>query len=107
MLKVPHSGSQSDSEVFAKAAPRIHEPRRLYSRDEGWRDSSDSVPPPECPSLRGRLLEPSPIKRNGRDLSVRKRPKLRRRPDKGACVARRNSCHRPCLLPTSYRSHYT
>src|SRR5207247_1314996 len=88
-----------ESRVFARAESRIHELRRPYSRDEGQRDSSGSVPGPECPSLRGSLLESLPAKRNGRDPSVRKHPKLRRRPDKGAYAGRRNSCHQPCLLP--------
>src|SRR5213082_2850398 len=48
------------------------------------------------------LLESSPAKRNGRDPSVRKHPKLHRRPDKGAYAARRNSCHQPCLLPVQW-----
>src|SRR5437899_13051860 len=73
---------QSDSRVFARAESRIHELRRPYSCDEGRRDSNGSVPAPKCPSLRGSLLESSPAKRNGRDPSVRKHPKLHRRPDK-------------------------
>src|SRR5437899_1085255 len=90
---------QSESRVFARGESRIHELRRPYSCDEGRRDSNGSVPAPKCPSLRGSLLESSPAKRNGRDLSVRKHPKPRRRPDKGAYAGRRNSCHQPCLLP--------
>src|SRR5207245_1347922 len=101
----PGDGSavqQSDSGVFARAVIRTHELRRPYSCNEGRRDSNGSVPAPKCPSLRGSLLESSPAKRNGRDPSVRKHPKLHRRPDKGAYAARRNSCHQPCLLPVQW-----